>query len=643
MTIVKKKTACPRDCPDACGLIVTIDNGRVVRLQGDPDHPVTQGFICHRTSKYPKLHHSDRRLLQPLYRADKSDNFQTIGWSDALDLVAENMLKFRDESSGASILNYRCGGTMGMMPMVTDFFFERFGPVTMKSGDVCTGAGEAAQETDFGEFDSNDFFDAQNAKTIFIWGKNLFAASIHLIPQIKKAAANGTKIIVIDPVHNRTASLADTYIQPKPGSDYAIALGIARWLFDNNRDDSNAANYCDHLDEFQALAHSRSVAQWAQLADLSEDVLTSLAKDFSNGPTCSMIGWGMQRRKFGATSVRCIDALATVSGNVGIPGGGAGFYCARRSAYDDSFTGRTAPARTIPEPLLGQGILDANDPPIRMAYIWAANPVAMLPDSETVARALQETEFTVVVDPLMTDTGSCANLVLPTTTFLEQEDFIGAYGHHYLAKLRPVVDAPEGMLTDYEITRELSQRVGMGDEFDLPIQVWKDRLFRKLNAAGVTEADFEDGYPRNPLSADVLFADRKFPTPTGRVNLITSLDDELLEGALDSRPKVTAVSTMKSQGSQWDPEDQEGLATVTTHPDTFPKQSDGDVVWLSTECGQLEVQLKFDERQRTDILLMDKGGWYNSGRSANALVKGEVTDDGECAVYYDTPAEIVAS
>lgn len=641
MTIVKKKTACPRDCPDACGLIVTIDDGRVVRLQGDPEHPVTQGFICHRTSKYPKLHHSERRLLQPLHRANKSDDFQTIDWSDALDLVAEKMLKFRDESSGASILNYRCGGTMGMMPMVTDFFFERFGPVTTKRGDVCSGAGEAAQETDFGLRDASDFFDAQNAKTIFIWGKNLFAASIHLIPQIKKAAANGTKIIVIDPVHNRTASLADTYVQPRPGSDYAIALGISRWLFENNKTDADAANYCDNFDEFRCLALSQTVAEWASLADLTEDVLISLAEDFSNGPTCSMIGWGMQRRKYGAASVRCIDALATVSGNVGISGGGASFYCARRSAYDDTFTGRVDAARTIPEPLLGQGILDANDPPIRMAYIWAANPVAMLPDSETVAKALRQTEFTVVVDPLMTDTGSCANLVLPTTTFLEQEDFIGAYGHHYLAKLRPVVDAPEGMLTDYEITREISNRVGMGDEFDLPIQVWKDRILRKLNAEGLTEADFEDGYPRNPLAADVLFADRRFATESGRVNLITSLDTNICAAAADSRPKVTAVSTMKCQGSQWDPEDQQGPATVTTHPNTFPMQSDGDIVWLSTECGRLEVKLKFDEQQRTDILLMDKGGWHNSRRSANSLVKGELTDDGECAVYYDTAAEVV--
>lgn len=641
MTIVKKKTACPRDCPDACGLIVTIEEGRVIRLQGDPDHPVTQGFICHRTSKYPRLHHSDRRLKEPLYRADKSAEFQPIGWTDALDLIAERMLTFRKESSAASILNYRCGGSMGMMPIVTDFFFERFGPVTTKSGDVCSGAGEAAQETDFGTFDSNDFFDVQKSKTIFIWGKNLFAASIHLIPQIKKARANGTRIIVIDPVHNRTASLADQYIQPRPGSDYAIALGIARWLFDHDQADAAASDYCDHFPEFRKLTESRTVAEWAALADLDEATLCSLSQDFANGPTCSMIGWGMQRRKFGATSVRCIDALATVSGNVGIPGGGASFYCARRAAYDDTFTGRIDPARTIPEPLLGQGILDAQDPPIRMAYIWAANPVAMLPDSETVATALRQTEFTVVVDPLMTDTADCANLVLPTTTFLEQEDFIGAYGHHYLAKLRPVVDRPEGILTDYEMTRELSKRVGLADEFDLPIQVWKDRLLSKLNRAGITEDDFENGYPRNPFSPEIQFSDRSFPTATGRVNLIHSLDERLLSKPLTDRPTITAVSTMKCQGSQWEPNEQVGPATVTTHPRTFPECSDGDIVRLGTERGELLVKLVFDEQQRQDVLLMDKGGWHSAGRSANSLIPGELTDDGECAVYYDTPASLV--
>ena len=214
---VRHKTACTRDCPDACGLIATIEDGRLVRLQGDPDHPVTQGFICSRTSRYGDRLHSSDRLTQPLLRSNKSDSFAPIAWHDALDLLAEKMLKFRNESGGASILQYRCGGSLGIMKHVGDHFFDRFGPVTLKSGDVCAGAGEAAQLTDFGTFDSSDYFDLHESKTIFLWGKNVYTSSIHLIPELKKARANGARIILIDPVHTR--KLPDIWTLPKDSKE----------------------------------------------------------------------------------------------------------------------------------------------------------------------------------------------------------------------------------------------------------------------------------------------------------------------------------------------------------------------------------------------------------------------------------------
>ena len=451
--VIHKKTACPRDCPDACGLIVTIEHGRVVRLQGDPDHPITQGFICHRTSRFPDRQYSRERLTKPLLRRRKGGDLEEIAWADALDLVAEKLLKFRGDSGAASIIHHRCGGSLGIMKHVGDHFFEKFGPVTVKSGDVCTGAGEAAQRKDFGEFDSSDYFDLHNSKTIFLWGKNVFAASIHLIPELKKARANGTKIVLIDPVHHQTASIADMYVQSRPGADAAIVMGIARWLFHNDRVDPTAADYCDHVAEFRALADSKTIDEWAAIADLSPAQLVTLAEAYASGPTCSMIGWGLQRRRHGAATIRTIDALAAVSGNLGIPGGGASFYFTRRGAFDFSFADTSSAPRSIPEPLFGPGILAASDPPIRMAYIWGANPVAMLPDSETVAEALRSREFTVVVDSFLTDTARCADLVLPTTTFLEEDDLIGAYGHHYLAEVHPVIEPPDGVLSDHEIFR----------------------------------------------------------------------------------------------------------------------------------------------------------------------------------------------
>ena len=174
IAMVQKKTACNRDCPDGCGLIATIDDGRIVRLAGDPDHPVTQGFLCHRTSQFLKRQYSPQRITQPMIRRNKNqagDRWETVSLDSALDLVADRMNYFRDQLGPASILNYRCGGSMGMMKYVTDFFFQEFGPVTIKSGDICAGAGDWAQAIDFGTQDSNDFFDLLNSKTVFLWGK----------------------------------------------------------------------------------------------------------------------------------------------------------------------------------------------------------------------------------------------------------------------------------------------------------------------------------------------------------------------------------------------------------------------------------------------------------------------------------------
>lgn len=640
--LVQKKTACTRDCPDACGLLVTIDNGRVVRLQGDPDHPITQGFICQRTSRFLDRQYSRHRLQKPLWRRNKGDDFEKIEWEQALDLLAEKMARYRDESGAASILQYRCGGSLGIMKHVGDHFFERFGPVTVKRGDVCAGAGAAAQMKDFGVCDSSDYFDFHNARTIFLWGKNVFVSNIHLIPELKKAQVNGTRIVLIDPVYHQTASIADQFVQPRPGTDSAIALGIAHWLFTDERIDPAVDEYCDHLPQFRSLALSRSLGEWAAVADITEVDLLALAKAYADGPTCSMIGWGLQRRRHGAATIRTIDALAAVSGSLGIKGGGASFYSIRRDAFDFSFANRNAAPRTFAEPLLGEEIINASDPPIRMAYVWGANPVVMLPDSQTIADALRTRDFTVVVDPFLTDTAQCADLVLPTTTMLEEDDLVGSYGHHYLAEVHAVVEPPEGVLSDHGIFCELSHRLGIADGFDLDAIDWKQRLLQKLSTAGVQPADFDAGFVKNPFVSDVLFSDRKFNTPSGKVNLIHELPAEMLAVHSDGRPRVTAVSTGKSQASQWPVESQNGPADAVVHPSIAPGCDEGDIVTLTTELSALQVRLRFSEKQREDVILLEKGGWQSAGRNANSLIQAEVTDDGECAVYYDTPAIIAA-
>lgn len=435
---MKVRTTCNRDCPDACGIVATVEDGRVKRIQGDPDHPVTQGFLCYRTSRFLERQYDPERITSPLVK--RNGAFHPVSWDDALDRIAEKMLRIKTESGAAAILHYRSGGTLGIMKFLNDRLFELFGPCAVKSGDICSGAGDAAQLADFGEEDSNDLFDLLNAKTILIWGKNPHVSSVHLLPILKEAREKGARIVMIDPVRHRGADLAELYVQPRPGGDIALALGIARRLFETGKADPLAATYCDHLDAFRALAFSRDLQAWATLADVTPAELVRVADLYAAGPSAILVGWGMQRKANGSATVRLLDALGAISGNLGVSGGGVSFYFKRRGAFDTSFGGKgVEPPRQLLEPVLGREILEAADPAIRMVWVTAGNPVAMLPDSHTVKRALETRELTVVVDSFLTDTARAAHVVLPTTTMLEDDDLVGAYGHHWLGEVRPVV------------------------------------------------------------------------------------------------------------------------------------------------------------------------------------------------------------
>jgi anaerobic selenocysteine-containing dehydrogenase len=637
-----RKTVCNRDCPDACGIVATVEDGRVTRIAGDPDHPVTKGFLCYRTSHFLSTQYAPDRLTSPLLR--KGGELVPVSWEEALGFVAERLLAIRRESGPAAIFHYRSGGSLGLLKLLSDAFFERFGPVTIKRGDICSGAGDAAQMLDFGVEDSHDLFDLWNAKNILLWGKNVVTSSPHTVPVLREARARGAELVLIDPVHHKTAQLCKAFYQLRPGGDFALAMAVARLLFERGWTDPDAASYCDNLDVFRALAYRRSVAAWCERADVPEAVAEDLAHRLGPGkPTAILVGWGMGRRSSGGSIVRALDALAAVSGNLGIRGGGVSFYFKRRGAFDTSFVGgaRTAP-RTVCEPLFGPEVLGMSDPPIRAVWITAGNPVVMLPESETIVEALRTRELLVVVDAFLTDTARLAHVVLPTTTLLEADDILGAYGHHYLGVATPVVSPPPGVKSDLEIVQELAARVGLGDVVDGSARDWKRRLSEpKLAPHGITLEALERGPVRNPLAEPVLFADRRFQTPSGRVNLIHEVNDE---GAPppDGFPLVLmALSTDKAQSSQW-AKPPSGPAVVTVHPDAAAGIPDGGVCRLESRTGSLVVKLRHDPLQRRDVAITPKGGALAGGRCANALIRARVTDLGEGGALYEERVRLVA-
>ena len=218
-----RKTVCNRDCPDACSIVAHVEDGKVTQLGGNPAHRITDGFLCWRTNNFLPLQYSAERLTTPLLRG------KPVSWDEALDFAAGELQRIRAESGPAAIFNYRSGGSLGALKHLVDYFFSEFGPVTVKGGDICSGAGDAAQLLDFGVEDAHDLFDLLNSRNILLWGKNVVVSSPHTVPVLKESRA---RKMLIDPVWHKTANLCDAFVQPRPGGDFALAMAVARVLFE---------------------------------------------------------------------------------------------------------------------------------------------------------------------------------------------------------------------------------------------------------------------------------------------------------------------------------------------------------------------------------------------------------------------------
>lgn len=628
------KTLCNRDCPDVCSIVASVRDGKVIKLAGDREHPITNGFLCYRTNQFLERQYSPERLTTPLLR--KAGELTPVSWDEALDHVARELQRIRRESGPAAIFHYRSGGSLGLLKVLSDYFFELFGPVTVKSGDICSGAGEAAQELDFGVSDSSDVSTLLDARQILLWGKNVHVSNPHVIPVLEAARARGTQVVLIDPVVHAGARRFDAFHQVAPGGDFALAMAVARVLFEQGHVDPFAADYCDGLDAFRALVFSREVSAWCEEADVSVELAADLAQRLGPGKPCAiLVGWGMGRRSNGGAIVRALDALSAISGNLGIRGGGVSFYFRRRRAFDTSFVrGLAAAPRSVVEPMFAPSLRELRDPEVRALWVTAGNPVAMLPDSEASARSIARLELSVVVDAFLTDTARVASVVLPTTTLLEDDDLLGAYGHAHIGVSRPVVPAPAGVKTDLEIIQAVADRVGLGAELAGSTREWKRRLVEpQLAAHGVTLEDLERAPLRNPMAPDVLFEGRRFPTPSGRVNLLSEAPVRSARDA-DYPLQLMALSTRDSQSSQWARAAPQRLV-ATVHPEATGTLPDGARAWLRSRLGRVEVEIRHDARQRRDVVLLPKGGHHHLAACANSLLEARLTDLGGGGALYE--------
>lgn len=301
---------------------------------------------------------------------------------------------------------------------------------------------------------------------------------------MRELRKRGVPIALISPSPTAEPPSRTSTCSLGPGGDLALALALGRLAFERGQVHPDAGSFRDGLDGYRALVFSKSLAAWAFEAGVTEPEVLALHALYTRAsPAAILVGWGMQRRTNGSAIVRALDALGTVTGNVGVSGGGVSYYFKRRGSFDLSslLDGDSSP-RTVCEPRFGQDILDARDPEIRAVWITAGNPVTMLPASLVSAEALKTREFVVVADGFMTDTARLATVVLPTATLLEDDDVAGSYGHHWIGEVRPIVAPPPEVKTDHEILQALAPRLGLGDRYAAPARVWKQRLLRAFRS-----------------------------------------------------------------------------------------------------------------------------------------------------------------
>lgn len=478
--------ACPHDCPDACGVLITVENGKATKIQGDPAHPVTRGFLCGKVAKYLDRVYSPDRVLYPMRRLSPkglSDRnvrptqaFRRITWEEALDQIAEIFKSIAAEFGSEAILPYSYGGTLGKLnnASMDRRFFHRLG-ASQLARNICSEAGAAGVKSVYGVNMGTEPEQFRHAKYIIAWAANIHGNNIHLWPFIEEARRSGAKFVVIDPYRTRTAACADWHIPINPGTDVALALGMMHVIINENLYDADYVSR--HTEGFEALGNKvqeyppERVAQWTGMT--AADV-QKLAREYATmRPAAIRMNYGVQRSENGGTAARAIAMLPCITGSWKEVGGG--FWLSTSGAYGLNTEGLERSdlmqmslgrqARIINMVELAKALNEVKGPPVKAMFVYNSNPAAVCPDHNRVIHGLLRPDlFTVVHEQFFTDTTDYADIVLPATTFFEHKELQTAYGHYYLQVSSQAIEPLGECRSNVEVFRGLARKMGFGEQ-----------------------------------------------------------------------------------------------------------------------------------------------------------------------------------
>lgn len=653
MTTQKIHGACPHDCPDTCGIITEVQDDRAVDFYADPKHPVTDGWLCAKVRPYLEhVYHPDR-LKYPLRRVGPkgSGRWARITWDEAMAEIGERWRGIVDQYGAAAILPYSYSGTLGLVQMLvaSGRFWQRLGASQLERS-ICGAAAEYAVNMTLGVRHSPPYDHVEDSQLVIIWGHNPVSTAPHFMPHLKAAQRNGCRVIVIDPRRTRTARGADLHLAPLPGTDGALALGIAHVIVAERLHDEAwlAANtvgwpqLCERLAEYPP-------ERVAEITGLPQADIVDLARSYAtHRPALIKIADGLQRNRTGGQNVRAICALPALTGQYGVRGGGLGYSTSGYSMWD----GRALlhwdecppSARSVNMNRLGAALLgEVTDPPIMSLFVFGANPAAVSPNAGKIVEGLKRDDlFTVVHELFMTDTADYADIVLPATSQLEQVDLHKAYGHTWLTYNHAAIPPLGESKSNWQVMGLLAKAMGFtepwlhhsADEVIDEILTATAERSPALNGITLERLKRHNTLPLT-LENSVPFADLKFRTPSGKVELYSqSMANQGLDplpgwhdGNDDAAPPtgqpqptslplnlITAAAhhfVTSSMANQNDLLRREGTPFVEIHPGDAAARgiADGDVVVVENERGWCKLRAVVTEAIRPGVLASPKGRW----------------------------------
>jgi anaerobic selenocysteine-containing dehydrogenase len=499
--------ACPHDCPDACGVLITVEDGRATKIQGDPGHPVTRGFLCAKVAKYLDRVYSPDRVLYPMRRiaakgllaaqrtfaphgrpgarpevaegaavpTQDAQVWEPITWDEALDEIASRFRKIIADFGSEAILPYSYGGTLGAIngASMDRRFFGRLGASELER-TICSSAGEAGLESVMGVKLGTEPEQFIHSRYIIAWASNIHGNNVHLWPFIEEARRNGAKLVVIDPYRTRTAACADWYLPINPGTDAALALAMMHVIIGEGLHDADyVAKYTLGFDQLCEKVKAYSPERASQWTGIAAEDIRNLAREYATvRPSVIRVNYGVQRSEGGGMATRAISMLPCIIGSLKELGGGihlstSGAFDLNKDALrrpDLKPEGSQHPPRVVNMVELGKALNTLTDPPLKALFVYNSNPAAVCPNHNEVVCGLKRTDlFTVVHEQFFTDTTDYADIVLPATTFFEHKDLQAAYGHYYLQISDQAIEPLGECRPNVEVFRALAGRMGFNE------------------------------------------------------------------------------------------------------------------------------------------------------------------------------------